>query len=66
MRDALLDRPVPLVDNPSNVLVVDWRPSIFGLQARADARLAGVVTAKLLQFIQVGESKIREVRKNEW
>ena len=47
MRDALLDREV------SNVIVVDWRPSILGVQARADARLAGVMTAKMLQFLKV-------------
>ncbi|CAG0918645.1 unnamed protein product [Notodromas monacha] len=46
MKDAFLDRA------DVNVIIVDWHPLFIRHQARADARLAGVMTASFLQFLK--------------
>jgi hypothetical protein len=67
MKDALLDRgwngPIAFeraADQESeqyrpNVLVVDWDASPSKIQARADARLVGVMVARMLTFVRVSE-----------
>jgi pancreatic triacylglycerol lipase len=46
MKDALLAK------SDSNVIVLDWRPFFLSVQARADARLIGVIVGMFLDFLE--------------